>query len=610
MKQKLLKAMLLLCALVVGRASSVWGQTSTYQHVFNAKPSTGNNVTLSSVNWNISASNLGNYNSGNYAGVQLGTSSKNGSITLTSSSEWDYSDKTEITEVRLWLNLGGTSVTPTVTIGGVAATSDGTTVVKNSSAGSDWEKTTMVTFTPADNGKSGVVVINVATVKAGYICAMEIDCVVPAASPVETPAFNVAAGTYNEVKNVTITCGTAGASIYYTTDGTIPSSSSTPYSGPVSISESCTLKAIAIKGDDSSNVKSASYIIELPTDYNLTTTITSGKHYLIANGIVDGTVKVLDTQGSNNRGSKEATISSGVLRAVGACELIIQGPDKDGYYTIYDENEGGFLYAASGSSNYLRTKTDLDNNGIWSIAIDGSTGVATIIAQGENSHNWIRNNGTIFSCYSTGQSDVYLFEKDGEATPSESVTVTSAGYATYASNNALDFTGKSIEAYIATTKGDGTGVNFTRKYKIPARTGVLLHADGGATVDIPSVTGAADKVDGNKFVKGSGSAVSSYDEDNYYYILNNKGGNLGFYKANGQTVAANRAYISILKSESASVKEFIALPGFEEDDATSLSEELRMKNEESDNVIYNLAGQRLQKMQKGINIVNGKKVLF
>lgn len=138
-------------------------------------------MTLSSVSWTVAAETLGSYNSANYAGVQLGSKNANGSITLTSSSAWGsvagtYKDKTKITEVRLWLNLGGTSVTPTVTIGGKSATSDGTTVVKNSSAGTDWTKATKVTFTPAADGNTGIVVINVATVKAGYICCMEIDC--------------------------------------------------------------------------------------------------------------------------------------------------------------------------------------------------------------------------------------------------------------------------------------------------------------------------------------------------------------------------------------------------------------------------------------------------
>ena len=152
------------------------GSTETYRHVFNAKPTTGNNISLSEVKWNIQATNLGNYNSGNYAGVQIGTSNKNGSITLTTPSSWSYNGKSKITEVRLWLNLGGTSVTPSVTIGGKDATSDGTPVVKNSSAGSDWTKTTKVTFTPSTGGDTGAVIVNVSTVKAGYICAIEIDC--------------------------------------------------------------------------------------------------------------------------------------------------------------------------------------------------------------------------------------------------------------------------------------------------------------------------------------------------------------------------------------------------------------------------------------------------
>ena len=46
-------------------------------------------------------------------------------------------------------------------------------------------------------------------------------------------------------------------------------------------------------------------------------------------------------------------------------------------------------------------------------------------------------------------------------------------------------------------------------------------------------------------------------------------------------------------------------------DPTSISEELRMKSEELfDAAIYNLAGQRLSKPQRGLNIINGKKILY
>ena len=46
-------------------------------------------------------------------------------------------------------------------------------------------------------------------------------------------------------------------------------------------------------------------------------------------------------------------------------------------------------------------------------------------------------------------------------------------------------------------------------------------------------------------------------------------------------------------------------------DPTSISEELRMKSEELfDGAICNLAGQRLSKPQRGLNIINGKKILY
>lgn len=165
------KIFTLLIVAILATATS-WAATNTYQHVFESKPSTGNNVMLSNVGWNISGTNIGGFQN-SYAGVQLGTSKKNGQITLTSQTGWNYKGATVIKEVRLWLNLGGTSVTPTVTIGGKVATSTGK-VIKNSGA-SDWTKTSKVTFTPATDGQTGVIKISISSVKAGYICALEID---------------------------------------------------------------------------------------------------------------------------------------------------------------------------------------------------------------------------------------------------------------------------------------------------------------------------------------------------------------------------------------------------------------------------------------------------
>ncbi len=183
------------------------------------------------------------------------------------------------------------------------------------------------------------------------------------------------------------------------------------------------------------------------------------------------------------------------------------------------------------------------------------------------------------------------------------VTVSSASYATFVSDLPLDFNDASINAYIAKANGT-TGVTFTRIYKVPANTGVLLYKDKGATEYVPVLDGAADDVDGNVFKAGTGAAVASVSGSNHNYILNNVGGVVGFYRANGQTVAANRAYIQITE---AAAKGFIELPAF--DDATAIESVQGSEFRVQDSAIYNLAGQRMSRLQKGVNIVNGKKVL-
>ena len=82
---------------------------------------------------------------------------------------------------------------------------------------------------------------------------------------VATPAFSPDAGTYTEAQSVTISCETTGATIYYTTDGSDPSASSTKYSSAIAVGETTTIKAIAVKdGMTDSSVASATYTINIP----------------------------------------------------------------------------------------------------------------------------------------------------------------------------------------------------------------------------------------------------------------------------------------------------------------------------------------------------------
>src|SRR5207249_2583047 len=83
--------------------------------------------------------------------------------------------------------------------------------------------------------------------------------------PAPAPTFNPLAGTYVGSQTVTISESAPGATIYYTTDGSTPTTSSTRYTGPIVVNQSVTIRAIAAaQGFASSSVATATYTILQP----------------------------------------------------------------------------------------------------------------------------------------------------------------------------------------------------------------------------------------------------------------------------------------------------------------------------------------------------------
>ena len=79
------------------------------------------------------------------------------------------------------------------------------------------------------------------------------------------PTFSPAAGTYAKAQSVKLTSTTAGAAIYYTTDGANPTPASVKYTAAISVAKSETVKAIAVaSAHTNSAVASAAYVIETP----------------------------------------------------------------------------------------------------------------------------------------------------------------------------------------------------------------------------------------------------------------------------------------------------------------------------------------------------------
>ena len=202
-------------------------------------------------------------------------------------------------------------------------------------------------------------------------------------------------------------------------------------------------------------------------------------------------------------------------------------------------------------------------------------------------------------------SEVIGTEIEEVVVPTIQVAIGEAGYATtyltvpvIAPEGVTVYTGKITGTgsyrYLMLTELDGT---------IPAQTAVILKGNAGTyTFDVAE---EVDPIEGND-LKGSFEAVDAAGK----FILTKVDNRIGFYKARSGKIAAGKAYLE----SSADVKAFY----FMEDDETSLNEELRVKNEDSANAVYDLAGRKVQEdsrhlvnpqLRKGIYIVDGKKIL-
>ena len=123
--------------------------------------------------------------------------------------------------------------------------------------------TDVITLSVAASVAPGVYPVTMVAAGGGHVHTAQILVAVLALAP---PVFAPAAGTYTTAQTVTITEAAPGAQIYYTTNGTTPTTASTKYTGAFTVSASETIEAVAVaSGYANSAVASAAYTITPPT---------------------------------------------------------------------------------------------------------------------------------------------------------------------------------------------------------------------------------------------------------------------------------------------------------------------------------------------------------
>ena len=183
--------------------------------------------------------------------------------------------------------------------------------------------------------------------------------------PVITPdGGEVVAGT-----PVTITSATENATIYYTLDGTEPSTENgNVYSTPIVINESCTVKAIATaEGLEASEVASADFTVIEPVSFGYVTNVTSGKKYLL---IADDTFMATPLAESSTFGYIQV---SSVAATEGYVEILKPEPftitEVEGGYTIQD-SFGRYLYQTGDYNSFNVAATmPTDGSAVWAIEV-------------------------------------------------------------------------------------------------------------------------------------------------------------------------------------------------------------------------------------------------
>lgn len=179
---------------------------------------------------------------------------------------------------------------------------------------------------------------------------------------VATPTISISGTT------ATISCSTSGATIYYTLNGNTPTTSSTQYSSPITLSGACTIKAIAVKsGMNNSSVASQSYSPASPVVYKTYAATTGSDQYVNISSLTDLAALTFD--------NVKVEIEAMLLQKVSKAGLYSM---RNRYGAIATYASGNKLYFAPNWSTTSETYIEPVVDHLYQITQNTKTGVCSV----------------------------------------------------------------------------------------------------------------------------------------------------------------------------------------------------------------------------------------
>lgn len=496
--------------------------------------------------------------------------------------------------------------------------------------------------------------------------------------------------------SVTITDpNTSSEGIYYTTDGTAPSTTNgTKYESPFPVADGSTVKAIAI-GDGTSTITSAvaerlviltGITISQPViaSYNGTVAITCTSPNATIEYSTDGTNYVTYTRAftltedatvyarASREGCTTSTVATETVTAVAANvkSRTIYFCGEEGNYNEKFSSSPNTVTGVGGFAGYslqISGNTAKAWSAGESITINGKEYKTLKVSNGAQNTltlpdgvkatrltlysyvnfastsaartplGWKEVNGTEYSQAATNapmgafsdlsdisaNPDVRIFPLDDvtgsitftnsgeqlcfvlalDVIESETVTVGADGYASYCGKNNIDLSSTGIEAYVAESVS-GTTINMRKIDVVPANMGVILKSVSGIAVS-ETITGQATApAVGTNLLEGILVDTEVPAANNYIFGKGDSG--IGFYPLTAShTLAGGKAYLhyeAVADGAKGLTMSFGETTGINEVNASDAKK--------ADNVYYNLNGMRVAAPQKGVYIINGKKVVL